>query len=147
MKLQMQPDSGGDSSFNILQQPDQILAFIKHALDSAREQMKTTPKLPTRSQRRQDLTLEDLRIVTDEDEDIRDEDEDGDSDDEEGGLDSEEEMTSTALNLLLSVLEGDRFDQNRVGIEAKDLLHSKSRPFWSICTYSGRDFYHPRAPR
>ncbi len=95
------------------------------------------------SQRRQGLTLEDLRIVTDEDEDMHDEDDDGDSDDEEGGMDSEEEMTSTALNLLLSVLEGDIFPQNCAIIEAKSLSHSKPRPFCSICTYPGRNFYHP----
>ncbi|KAF7790091.1 hypothetical protein EIP86_001041 [Pleurotus ostreatoroseus] len=106
MKLQMQPETGGDSSFNILQKPDQILAFVKHALDSAREKQITgPPATPVRAPRRQGLSLADLRIVGDEDDDMPDDDSDDDSDDEEGGMDSEEEMTSTALNLLLSVLE------------------------------------------
>ena len=111
----MQPETGGDSSFNILQKPDQILAFVKHALDSAREkQTSRPPATPVRAPKRQGLGLADLRIVGDEDEDMLDDDSDDDSDDEEGGMDSEEEMTSTALNLLLSVLEGDLQSHDRL---------------------------------
>ena len=60
---------------------------------------------------RQGMTMDDLRIVPNEglDEDL---DMDGDSDDEtpdQEGVQPNNEMTITALNLLLSVLEGTTF--------------------------------------
>lgn len=57
------------------------------------------------------MTMDDLRIVPDEDLD-EDLDMDGDSDDEtpnQEGVQPDNEMTITALNLLLSVLEGTAF--------------------------------------
>ncbi|KAJ3558366.1 hypothetical protein NM688_g970 [Phlebia brevispora] len=104
MKLQTQSESG-ESSFNILKQPEQILSFVKNALDSGREE-RTGPESKARKQSHEGLSLADLRIVEEEDED-EEPGEEGDSDDEGGGggIDLDEEMTSTALNLLLSVLE------------------------------------------
>lgn len=103
MKLQTQSETN-DSSFSILKQPSHILSFVKQALDSTREKQKAPPK--PRRDPKAGLSLTDLRIVEDDEEDF---DDSGDSDDEDDGLDSEEEMTSTSLNLLLSVLEGDDF--------------------------------------
>lgn len=106
--VQMQNQiSAGDSSLDILKKPDHVLSFIKHALQSSQRNapVEQAPSRPTASDR---LKLEDLRIVdVNEEEDTASE---GDSDDEdepsvprEG---SDEEMTSTALTLLLSILEG-----------------------------------------
>ncbi|KAI0702915.1 hypothetical protein BC835DRAFT_1263578 [Cytidiella melzeri] len=96
--------SSGDSSLNVLKKPAHIFSFIKHALETSQQQSQK----PVATQRRtsQGLTLEDLRIVEHEE---HGEDTDvGDSDDEDGshppGADGDE-MTSTALDLLLSALE------------------------------------------
>lgn len=107
MQIQNQLSSG-DSAFNILKKPDHILSFIKHALQTATQKPAETRKTPV-PKILAGLKLEDLRIVDAEDGD-NDEIVEGDSDDEdepsaprEG---SDEEMTSTALNLLLAVMEG-----------------------------------------
>jgi hypothetical protein len=63
------------------------------------------------SRPQQGLTMDDLRIVPEEEKDA-DVDAEGDSDDETPGLEGagpSDEMTITALNLLLSVLEGALF--------------------------------------
>ena len=99
--------STGDSSLDILKKPDHVLSFVKHALQSSQQKIPTEPAY-SRSVASGGLKLEDLRIVDVESDD--DAVSEGDSDDEdepnappEG---SDEEMTSTALTLLLSVLEG-----------------------------------------
>jgi hypothetical protein len=96
----------GPSSNNILSKPEHILSFIKHALqnetmqDAAqKQQSKGPPSLG--------LTMDDLRIVPEEEQD--DVDMESDSDDEAPGpqgVQPNDEMTITALNLLLSILEG-----------------------------------------
>jgi hypothetical protein len=97
--------SSDDPSSNILGRPEHVLTFIKHALqseDTASKQVSVDPNP------RQGLTMDDLRMVSEEDPD-GDGDKDGDSDDETPGLRGarpDDEMTITALNLLLSVLEG-----------------------------------------
>jgi hypothetical protein len=97
--------SSDDPSSNILGRPEHVLTFIKHALqseDTASKQVSVDPNP------RQGLTMDDLRMVSEEDPDD-DGDKDGDSDDETPGLRGarpDDEMTITALNLLLSVLEG-----------------------------------------
>ncbi len=104
MQIQLQLSSG-ESSFNILKQPDHILSFIKHALDTAT----TKPTRQPEPSQRKGLNLDDLRIVEEIEDD---ESESNDSDDEEDSSNpssGDEEMTSTALNLLLSILEGTRF--------------------------------------
>lgn len=100
MKLQSGTDSS-ESPLSILKQSDQLLAFIKHALESAREQH-TAGSAKAARESSHGLNLSDLRIIEPEDE----ADTGGDSDDEDEG-DTDEELTSTALNLLLAVLEGD----------------------------------------
>lgn len=100
--------SSGDSAFDILQKPDHILTFIKHALQTATQkpEEKRKPQTPAP---KTGLKLEDLVIVDVEGNDSDDESIEGDSDDEEEPSNpregSDEEMTSTALNLLLAVME------------------------------------------
>ncbi|GJE84525.1 RTP1-C1 domain-containing protein [Phanerochaete sordida] len=100
--------SSGDSAFDILKKPDHILSFIKHALQTATQDKKPPAKRETTTVKQTGLKLADLRIV-DVEEVSDDETVEGDSDDEdepsgprEG---SDEDMTSTALNLLLAVME------------------------------------------
>ena len=98
----------GPSSDNLLSKPEHILSFIKHALQNGTTQ-DTAPKQASESRKsRQGLTMDDLRIVPEEkrDDDV---DMEGDSDDETPsvqGAQPNDEMTITALNLLLSILEG-----------------------------------------
>ena len=100
MQTQLATD---DSASSILNKPDHILSFIKHALESA-----TSPTVPQKRERQSDgggLHLEDLRIVNeDEDAEVHE----GDSDDEElePGASADDEMVTTSLSLLLSILEG-----------------------------------------
>lgn len=106
--MQMQNQlSSAESGFDILKKPGHLLSFVKHALETAVQKPaeRTTSAKPKAEN---GLKLEDLRIVDVEEDD--EENVEGDSDDEdepsaprEG---SDEEMTSTALNLLLSILEG-----------------------------------------
>ena len=101
--------SSGDSAFDILKKPDHILSFIKHALQTATQKPAENSKPPA-SKAQTGLKLEDLRIVDVEDDEDSDDIDEGDSNDEdepsaprEG---SDEDMTSTALNLFLAVMEG-----------------------------------------
>ncbi len=108
MQIQSQLSSG-DASVNILKKPDQILSFIKHALEPHPQKQKDNTRSAKTS--KGGLGLDDLRIV-DEDEEEDEEDamsDDRDSDDEDSGdgpATGGEDMKSTAINLLLSVLEG-----------------------------------------
>lgn len=101
--MQIQSHLSGDSArSNILKKPDHILSFVKHALESAFE----PPKSAVQGSRGHHggLNVEDLRIVDTPEEEV-----DGDSDDEDlpgGSGNGDEEMTVTAINLLLSILEG-----------------------------------------
>jgi hypothetical protein len=104
--IQMQTqlaESAGPS--NILTKPEHILSFIKHALTSA-----TTAQPPTKNQGPQPETTGSLRVVNlrilPQNDDLSD---DGDSDDETVhpfGISIDGEMTETAVDLLLAVLEG-----------------------------------------
>ena len=98
--LQMQKLSAHDAS-GVLKTPEHILTFIKHALESPRSTHIPTKQATPSAQ----LSMDNLRIVPLEEDEV----EDGDSDDEEEGGNSEqsvEDITSTALKLLLAVLEG-----------------------------------------
>ena len=110
VQVQTQMSKDGPSSNNILGKPEHIFSFIKHALQSdtalQSPESKTGPK---RSGPRQGMTINDLRLVPEgQDEDL---DMEGDSDDETPDQEVQpgNEMTITALNLLLSVLEGTNF--------------------------------------
>jgi hypothetical protein len=100
--------SKDDSSSSILSKPEHVLTFIKHALQSYTMQDAASSVDPNPHQ---GLTMDDLRIVPEEDPDD-DSGTEGDSDDETPSLQGarpNDEMTITALNLLLSVLEGALF--------------------------------------
>ena len=129
----------GDSSSNILSKPEHILSFIKHALqndmlqDTVPEQMSTGPS-PHKG-----LTLDDLRIVPEE-EQHDDADMEGDSDDEERGLPgarANDEMTITALNLLLSILEGTLFCPQALFNILLTVPISKSDTLLAVSSHSG----------
>jgi hypothetical protein len=92
--------SGTNTSSNILSKPEHILSFVKHALQSAvAPQSDLTPR-----NAENDFLVENLRITPADDQSSNE----GDSDDEESCLigESNNEITNTALNLLLSILEG-----------------------------------------
>lgn len=109
--IQMQTqllDSAGSS--NILSKPGHILSFIKHTLDPTAV---SPPRAERNSRRKADgsLNLEDLRIVSEED-DFSD-GEDSDNEMPEGtNIPADDEMTETAINLLLAILEGMRMFPN-----------------------------------
>lgn len=116
----------GDSSVGILRKPDHILSFIKHALDSALGQ--NEKQAVHRRQEHKGLGLEDLRIV--EDEQDHEDSAGEDSDDENGETadgGGDDDMTSTAVNLLLSVLEGQLFVLYHSPVFIIP-YHSESRP-------------------
>lgn len=101
----------GPSSNNMLNKPEHIFSFIKHALQNETIQDTASKRASKDSRSRPGLTMDDLRIVPEEEQDD-DIDTEGDSDDETPGLEGarpNDEMTITSLNLLLSVLEGALF--------------------------------------
>lgn len=97
--VQMQHRLTGNSSSSILNEPDHILSFVKHALEDAVRD-KQGSMSDQKDKGRNDLTLENLRIV-----EQNEKGPDGDSDDEADEDWAGDEMTSTAINLLLSILE------------------------------------------
>ena len=94
--------SDGKKSSNILYKPAHLLAFIKHVLDPGPPQRQN----PAKS--KNPLRFDDLH-TTEVDDELLDE---GDSDDDAPGSEVvgvDHEMIDTALNLLLSILEGIMF--------------------------------------
>jgi len=125
----------GDPASSILNKPDHILSFIKHALESAASA--AAPPAPTKGRANGGgLHLEDLRIV-EEDEDEVPEAEEGDSDDEEPELagSGDDEMVATSVNLLLSILEGMLRATGHVSL------------LMLICTVQRTPIYQPEPPR
>ena len=112
VQVQGQMSKDGPSSSNILSKPDHVFSFIKHALqnDSTLQSSESKTGL-NNSSVRQGMTMDDLRIAPKEEQD-EDLDMDGDSDDETPNQEDAQpnnDMTTTALKLLLSVLEGTTF--------------------------------------
>ncbi|KAH9166708.1 hypothetical protein EDB89DRAFT_2001872 [Lactarius sanguifluus] len=107
VQVQTQMSKDGPSSSNILSKPDHVFSFIKHALQSDTTLQSPEPKTgPKKPSVHQWMTMNDLRIVPKEEQE--DDSDMGDSDDEtpnQEGAQPNSEMTTTALNLLLSVLE------------------------------------------
>jgi hypothetical protein len=106
MIIQMQTQlSDNSSSTSILSKPEHILLFVKHALQSP--VTATTATTPKKTERSRGIGLDDLRIVSLEEDDLV---KDSDSDDEEpsqaNGNQGEDDMTETAINLFLATLEG-----------------------------------------
>jgi hypothetical protein len=139
VQVQTQMSKDGPSSSNILSKPEHVFSFIKHALHSDSTLQSPDPKTgPERPSARQGMTMNDLRVVPQEEQDD-DLDMDGDSDDETPNQEVAQpnnEMTITALNLLLSVLEGTTFrpgsNQNAPLID----LISEPEPLRTICPSS-----------
>lgn len=134
VQVQTQMSKDGPSSSNILSKPEHVFSFIKHALQSDSTLRSPEPKTgPKRLSVRQGITMNDLRIIPREEQD-EDLDIGGDSDDEtpnQEGTQPENEMTITALNLLLSVLEGAISHMNVLQNVALIELISKPKP---LCT-------------
>src|SRR5882762_4394721 len=104
--MQMQTQMSGEgSSKGILNEPQHILSFVLRALEAGT--ITSTPSNLDKegeTRQRKGLTKNDLRIVDEHDDE--DGTGDGDSDDETPRLDNakhDDEMTATAINLLLSV--------------------------------------------
>jgi nicotinic acid mononucleotide adenylyltransferase len=97
--VQMQNKLSDDSSSNILNNTDHILSFVKHALEStpSREQAAVSE---AKAHSYSGKTLETLRIIEESKDEIG-----ADSDDEEEEDWAGTEMTTTAVNLLLAILE------------------------------------------
>ena len=95
------------SSANMLKKPEHILMFIKHALEDTQTARK--PQRPVKRPKQTGLGLDDLKIVPDSDNEDEIDSEDSD-DEDEGSVDTvPDEVTVTALNLLLALLEGKLF--------------------------------------
>jgi len=104
--MQMQKQLSGGTTSNILQRPRKMLSFIFHVLETANNPRSSGPERVEGSR-----LEEKLRIVPSisEVEGISDE---GDSDDDASdseNMQPDDELIETALNLLLSVLEGNVF--------------------------------------
>jgi hypothetical protein len=111
VQVQSRMSRDDTSSNNILSKPEHVLTFIKHALQSDTVQDTVPKQASVDPSSRHGLTRKDLRIVSEDDPD-EDNDTEADSDDETPGLQGarpNDEMTVTALNLLLSILEGSLF--------------------------------------
>jgi len=96
--------TGNQQAVNIFKRPQQILSLVHNAL--ATEQPSNSGAKPVF---RRGLGLDQLRVVPDEIQEELSEHE-GDSDDEEGGAGEDQavpnDITSTAVTLLLALLEG-----------------------------------------
>ena len=98
--LQMQTQlSDGNSPSGILRQPEHVFSFVKHVLASVVTAL-PDPKPPVQRRAGNVLRKEDLRIRP-EDDQLPDDDSD-----DEGNDISDADITLTAINLLLSILEG-----------------------------------------
>ena len=101
MQIQTQL-ADASSSTNILEKPEHLLVFIKHALEDA--QMPRKSQTSAKEPKRTGLGLEDLRIAHDDEHEVGSADSD-DEDEGSGGI-VPDEITVTTLNLLLALLEG-----------------------------------------
>jgi hypothetical protein len=115
-----------------------MLSFIKHALQNDTTQDTAPERASKGSRPQQGLTLDDLRIVPEEEQDD-DADMERDSDDETPGLQGtrpDDEMIITALNLLLSILEGALFRPQALLNVLLTVPVSKSDPFLTVSSDS-----------
>jgi hypothetical protein len=103
--IQMQSQlSDNNSSSDLLKRPDQTLSFVKHALEAATiSEHVTSGHVHTTHA---GLRMDDLRIV-DRDDALLDDDVDSDDELPADAASPDDEMTETAVNLLLSILEGE----------------------------------------
>lgn len=106
--IQMQSKlTNAAGSSDVLRKPEHILSFVKHALASTEEL--SGPREPASNPQATTLKMQDLRIVPEDHDELSDDvDSDDETPDTEGAL-GEAEMTETAVNLLLAVLEGNPY--------------------------------------
>jgi hypothetical protein len=97
VQLQVQIPPGSERS-DILKKPERLLSFIKGALETASSKAQSQQ---TRHPEAGSLRLHDLCIV---EESATEDFGDSDDEDEDAG---DEEIVSTAINLLLSILESE----------------------------------------
>ena len=100
----MQKQISDDDASNVLKKPEHILSFVKHALENPSQTDRSSTK---KSSSNAGLRMDDLRIVEDQSDEL----DEGDSDDEDPNASNEEtvdDITTTAVKLLLAVLEGAR---------------------------------------
>jgi hypothetical protein len=97
VQLQVQIPPGSERS-DILKKPEQLLSFVKGALETAASKAPASAAAQSPST---PFDLQDLRIIGEPPED---ETNDSDDEDEDTG---DEDITSTAINLLLSLLESE----------------------------------------
>jgi hypothetical protein len=90
-------------SSNILSKPEHILSFVRHALTSVTTQHSINEG--AQHEAADSLMIKDLRIVPEKDS-LSGGDDSDDEDTHTSGISIEDEMTSTAVDLLLAVLEG-----------------------------------------
>ncbi len=103
--LQMQTQLSSSDTSGVLKKPEHILSFIKHALENPRQAEHPASTMKPTSNT--GLRMEDLRIVPEEESDEFDEERDSDDEDEDGEQEhGPDDMTSTAVKLLLAVLDG-----------------------------------------
>lgn len=105
MQIQSQLSSD-DSSMNILKKPGHILTFIKHALETATAAPVATSAMRQPKLKSSGVRMEDLRIVEEEEPEIEEADSDNEAEAASDVESGEDDMTATAVNLLLSILEG-----------------------------------------
>ncbi|OJT09025.1 hypothetical protein TRAPUB_50 [Trametes pubescens] len=102
--LQMQTQLSSSDTSGVLKKPEHILSFIKHALENPRQAEHPASTMKPTSNT--GLRMEDLRIVPEEESDEFDEERDSDDEDEDGEQEhGPDDMTSTAVKLLLAVLD------------------------------------------
>ncbi|CAL1711574.1 unnamed protein product [Somion occarium] len=104
MQIQSQLSSD-DSSMNILKKPGHILTFIKHALETATAAPVATSAMRQPKLKSSGVRMEDLRIVEEEEPEIEEADSDNEAEAASDVESGEDDMTATAVNLLLSILE------------------------------------------
>ena len=137
VQVQAQMSKDGPSCSNILSKPEHVFSFIKHALrNDSTPQSPESKTGPNNSSVCRGMTMDNLRIARKEEQD-EDLDRDGDSDDETPNQEDAQpnnDMMITALNLLLSVLEGTTFHMNLqpnvllIDLSANPNLSAQSAP-------------------
>lgn len=98
--MQLQGDTLNDRpASSLLSQPQHILSFIKHALEPGQ------PDVASNKSSTEKFGMDKLRIVPEANASGSDSDDENDDDDEIPGGRKNDEMTTAAINLLLSLLE------------------------------------------
>jgi hypothetical protein len=104
--MQMQAQLSDKNESSMLRKPEHILFFVKHVLESAAFAA-PGPKPSHQGRSERALRRDDLLIVPEDDRLTHEDDSDDETLDETAMVD--DNMTETAINLLLSIIEGSFF--------------------------------------